>query len=258
MKATDPHECKVYGIKKMTVAACVSRYLNATSGVRGADSYRAGCHDINCRNCAVGKRLAAELPKSELADYKAGLRGVRIKAIRTLYGGPPEPERQVPPETVKTEDPMTTPAAAEAPRTKVCSRTGCPSGGTPQPLSEFDNSKKSRDGKAAYCKTCRRRMQNESRERIRAQKQAQKKKAIAARAGREIRRETQAAAESSGGRTNIDRLADMLSARGGMNRDQLVRVRILCAAVAGEIDTYLQLHAIFNGGKEARCSSNPS
>jgi hypothetical protein len=37
---------------------------------------------------------------------------------------------------------------------KVCSRTDCPHGGTPQPLSHFYTDRKHSDGRKSECKTC--------------------------------------------------------------------------------------------------------
>lgn len=46
-------------------------------------------------------------------------------------------------------------------KTKICSMAKCPHGGKSQPIGDFDNQKKAKDGKASYCKTCRKRIQSE-------------------------------------------------------------------------------------------------
>lgn len=48
--------------------------------------------------------------------------------------------------------------------TKICSREGCEYAGQPQPLDDFDRASKSKGGRQAHCKDCRRRIQRKLRE----------------------------------------------------------------------------------------------
>ena len=154
MEATDLHYCETYHCK-MTVAACASRHANATAGARGSDSMRAGSADIFCRNCATGKQLLETLPRKDLAEYKNGLRGCRIAAQK-------QHKRQYQPSPQPPEKPMKTSEKKPAETaTKICSHKDCHAAGKYQPVANFYNDKKSKDGKTGYCKKCFARLKKE-------------------------------------------------------------------------------------------------
>lgn len=163
MNAEDLHYCEIYGCK-MAAAACVSRHLKSGTPGKGNTFFAAGTYDINCRGCEEGKRLAAKLPREEVNRYKKGLKEVRQNARDQMFAElEAKKQSQTPTEGQMKETGKCPTLENSSEKRKICSRKDCIHKGAPQPLSEFDNNNKTKDGKSQHCKDCRREAQRKYR-----------------------------------------------------------------------------------------------
>lgn len=152
--------CETYRCT-MAEAACAIRQQNAANGRWNAG---AGAGDINCKDCAQGRAVAAAIDPAKMKIYTRELRNARARACERKYGDPGE-EKATMKRIKKTSPEATASKGTKAPKgTKVCNRKDCKHGGKPQPLDDFDKSKNNKtDGRQAYCKSCRRRYQRDRR-----------------------------------------------------------------------------------------------
>jgi hypothetical protein len=256
----------------MAPEACAIRQTNSAGSKMGArHGYKPGAQDYNCRDCPQGKKVAAGLSTDQIDEYRMDLKRTRMSCLfRHMHQAKAKPYQTVS-NRVNADQGVTdrntggqtmsekaTPTAA-APA-KICSRGDCSHGGQPQPLADFDNNKKTKDGKSSYCKDCRREKQSLSREKKRNTLNAIRQKA---RETAEQRKEAvkkadlldkaaviePAAAAGDGG--HFAALATSL-ARQGHTHDQLREIAALCTIVGQEIDIYLRLHRMFGGQKELK------
>ena len=86
-----------------------------------------------------------------------------VAGMRGNIGAPPQaaPRTQIRPEMGRKEDGPVERKIVET-KTKVCSREDCVHAGWEQSLDNFDRRTRAPDGKASYCKDCRRRIQREA------------------------------------------------------------------------------------------------
>lgn len=239
--------CEIYHCR-MAAAACASRHLNANgSGPSPVGNYRVGTNDPNCKTCKLGMARAQTLGRKGVKEYKSLLAGIRQNAAKA--GNHTEKlkimeEMHMDEETITID--VETPVTDEQIITKTCKKCG-----ETKPLQDgFFKNPACRDGYENRCKICKTASAKKAR-RDAAQKPAKgthRDTSVTHYPGNSnLHNRVKEVEPSDTGRGDFNRLGALLSGRRRFDHDQLVEIKHLCERIGGAVETYLDLHEMFQG-----------